>query len=160
MNSKLTKLSPIVTVKSVSEPKEDKNGRTYKVLRLQGISESVEVIAGKKYNIRERGKEVSLTQHKESYLNGEPDPFWDAKEGETLGVEIWNAQGLKPYDIVDSETGETREATSYTFPVIRGDNPKTVMESSERYFADEEQEETLAHEMDEEEEEAPDIVAG
>ena len=48
-----------------------------------------------------------------------------------LAVEIWTAQ-TEPYDIVDTETGEAREVSSYTFPVIRGDNPVTVLENAGR----------------------------
>jgi len=128
-------LSPIVEVVNVSEIRQDKNGRNYKLLRLQGVTETEEVIGGKTYTVKQRGKRVSITQYKESYLNDEQDPFFDANVGDMLGIEIHTAQ-TKPYEIVDDETGEVREVTSYTFPVIRGDNPVTTLENAGRELAE------------------------
>lgn len=130
-NQLLKQLSPVAQVIGVSEIKQDKNDRNFKVLRLQGLTETVETIGGKQYTIKNRGKQVSLSQWEESYLNGDQEAFFDAQKGDMLAVEIWTAQ-TEPYDIVDDETGEVRTVTSYTFPVIRGDNPVTVLENAER----------------------------
>lgn len=130
-NQVLKQLSPVAEVINVSELKQDKNDRNFKVLRLQGLTETEEIIGGKKYTIKGRGKKVSLTQWERSYLNQEPEPFFDADKGDMLAVEIWTAQ-TEPYDITDDETGEVREVSSYTFPVIRGDNPVTVLENAGR----------------------------
>lgn len=128
-------LSPISEVVNVSEVREDKNGRSYKLLRLQGITETEEKVGGKVYTVQQRGKRVSITQYEESYLNNEQDPFFDAEVGDMLGIEIFTAQ-TKPYEIVDDETGEVREVTSYTYPVIRGDNPVTTLENADRELAE------------------------
>lgn len=130
-NQVMKQLSPVSEVIGISELRQDKNDRNFKVLRLQGLTETEEVIGGKSYTIKNRGKKVSLSQWEESYLNGEPDAFFDAQEGDMLAVEIWTAQ-TEPYDITDEDTGEVRSVTSYTFPVIRGDNPATVLENSGR----------------------------
>lgn len=147
--SNLIQLSPIAKVLSVSEDRQDKNDRTYRLLRLQGLSESEEVHAGIRIKVRTPGRKVSITQYEESYLNGEKEDFFDAQEGEHIAVGIFQATNLEPYEIEDTETGEVREVTSYTFPVIRGQNPVTVLKNAGHQFEGEEPMET------EEKEEAP-----
>ena len=61
-NQVLKQLSPIAEVIGVSEIKQDKNDRDFKILRLQGLTETVEVLGGKEYTVKNRGKQVSLTQ--------------------------------------------------------------------------------------------------
>lgn len=137
--SNLTKLSPVTQVISVSDVRQDKNGRDYKVLRLEGLSETIENHGGIDIRVKTRGKQVSMTQWAESYLDNRPSPFYDAKVGDFVGVEIYQASNLEPYEITDASSGETREVDSYTFPCERGQNPATVLKGAGHAFAKEHQ---------------------
>lgn len=132
--SNITQLSPISQVIAVSEVRQDKNGRNYKVLRLEGLSETMENHGGIAVRVKTRGKQVSMTQWEQSYLDDRPSPFYDAKVGEHIAVEIHQATGLVPYEITNASTGEMREVDSYTFPCVRGDNPKTVLKGAGHEF--------------------------
>lgn len=132
----LTKLSPIATVINVSEDKQDKNGTTFRTLRVQGLSLVEEVHGGIVMQVKTRGKEVSINQYETSYLDGKPDPFFDAKVGEHVAVEIWRADGLTPYEITNNETGEVREVNSYTFGLVRGSgSPEAYLKNQGHSFA-------------------------
>lgn len=156
--SKTKMISPIVEVVEVSELKQDKNGRDYKTIRLQGLSQEEVNIAGKKYMVKSRTKAVSMNQYKQSYLDDRPDAFFDAQVGDFLNVEIHTAE-VKPYDIpLDDGTGEVRTVTSYTFPVIKGDNPVTVLKNNDRELADEDSAPVVQHAQEEEVEEEVSIT--
>ena len=136
--SKIEVLSPIADVISRSEEREDKNGNMFVTLRLQGLSEVEKVIGGKTYTVQTRSKEISLNRWKESYLpskNGAPDAFFNAQVGDTLDIAICRAE-VQPYEIVDEKSGEVTIANSYSFPVIGGDNPKTILENAGHKLAD------------------------
>jgi len=143
----LKQLSPIATVLDVSEDRKDKNDRTYRLLRVQGLAKAEEIHGGIVMTVNTPGRKVSITQYEESYLNGEKEPFFDSKPGDHIAVEIFQANNLEPYEIPDTETGEVREVTSYTFPVIRGQNPVTVLKNAGRRFADDEMGETVKDEV-------------
>jgi hypothetical protein len=160
MDNRIKELSPIVEVigrratDSSGEPLVDKNGNHFVTLRLQGLTVTEKVIAGKKYTVKGRGKQISMNQWEESYLPSlDTDPFFNSQVGDMLDIEIFRAD-VKPYNITDGETGEIREVESYTFPVIAGDNPKTILENADRELAEEDvstavsQEEAAAVEQD------------
>lgn len=130
----LTLLSPICRVIDVSDIREDKNGREYRLLRLQGLTLTKEVHGGIEVTVKAPGRKVSMTQYKESYLDNNPDAFWDSKVGDHVAVEIYAAQNLESYEIVNQDTGESRDVTSYTFPVIRGQNPLNVLKNAGHSF--------------------------
>lgn len=143
----LKELSPIAQVVEVQttyganhpkagEPYVDKNGREFRIIKLQGLTSTIQNIGGIDYPVRGLGRTVSLTQWKENYLNNTQDPFYDAKVGEHLAVSIMTAENLNPYEITDQESGEVREVTSYTFPVIQGQNPLTLLKNRGYSFAD------------------------
>lgn len=128
-------LSPIAKVITISALRQDKNGRNYKVLRLEGLGETTETHGGISVRVKTRTRAVSMTQYEQSYLNDQPDVFYNAKVGEHVAVEIHQASNLEPYEITNQEDGTVTEATSDTFPVMRGDNPITVMKGRGRHFA-------------------------
>lgn len=127
-------LSPVSKVVSVSEPKTDKNGRNYRVLRLEGFGKQMRNIGGVEVAVRVKTKQVSMTQYEQSYLNDQQEAFYDARPGEILAVQIHQATNLKPYEISDPQTGEVRDVTSYTFPVIEGETPLTVLKNAGHEF--------------------------
>lgn len=133
-NQNLTQLSPVSQVLDVSEERLDKNDKTYKLLRLRGMTETKEIHGGIEINVKTPGRKVSITQYEESYLDNEKEPFFDAQEGDFIAVEIYQAKNLKPYEIIDNDTGDVREVNSYTFPVVRGQNPETVLKNANHEF--------------------------
>lgn len=138
----LTTLSPISRVIAVNTqspdgtPYTDKNGREFRILKLQGLNTTMRVIGGIQYPVKTLGRVVSLPQWKENYLNNSQDPFFDAEVGEHIDVSIVSANGLEPYSITNNETGEVREVTSFTFPLIVGQNAETVLKNRGLRFAD------------------------
>lgn len=121
MNNSMTKLASISKVISTGEVRADKNGRDFRVLRLQAPTKTTEIIGGVEYQVTGPSKEVSLPQWENNYLE-QKDPFYESAVGEHVAVEIWNAQ-VEPYQI------DGRDVTSITFPVVRGSNPVTVLEN-------------------------------
>ena len=131
----LALLSPVSKVVSISEEKIDKNGKSYKQFKVQGLNKTREVHGGIEMDIITPGRRVSINQHEDSYLTpGNPDPFYKANVGDFIAVGIYSATGLEPYEITNDETGEVREVTSYTFGVIRGRDPEKTMNSNGRQF--------------------------
>jgi hypothetical protein len=132
----ITQLSPLAEVISIKEGGEDKNGNSFRTLRLRGLSESIREVNGISVRVKSRTKEVSMNQWEDSYLTpGTADPFYDANVGDFLAVGIYRAD-VEPYDIIDNTTGEVNEVSSYTFPVHEGDNPSTVLSSAGHTLAD------------------------
>ena len=132
----LTKLSPIATVINISEDKQDKNGTTFRTIRVQGLSLVEEVHGGIVMQVKTRGKEVSINQYETSYLDGKPDPFFDAQVGDHVAVEIWRAENLESYEITNPESGEIREVNSYTFGLVRGSgSPEAYLKNQGHRFA-------------------------
>jgi hypothetical protein len=125
----LTELSPIAQVVEVSAMKQDKNDRNFKTLRLEGLAQSYENHGGVNILVTNRSKQVSMNQWEESYLDGRPSPFFGSKVGDHIGVSIFQAV-VEPYEITNQSTGEVREVNSYTFPVIRGENPVTALRNA------------------------------
>lgn len=143
MNKNLTLISPIAKVTSVSETKQDKNGNDYRTLRLSTMATVMETHGGIEIPVKTAVRGISLNQWKESYLDGAQEPFYDAKVGEHIAVEVWNARNLEPYDLVNNTTGEVTKQTTHTFAVQRGRNPEKALNSDGKFFAKSEIEETV-----------------
>ncbi len=99
----------LITVSSVSEEREDKNGRIYKAVEFSNPEEVtiVDEATGEILKVREAVKRCNINRYKESYMDDKQEFMYDAKVGEkTPGAIV--TQLVAPYEI-----GE-RTVDSYT----------------------------------------------
>jgi hypothetical protein len=115
----------LLTVVAVSEPREDKNNKTFKMITLQNpaykMIEKADIVTGevKKMLVLTPALKASHTAYKESYLDGAPEWLDSAKVGDLIEGRI-ERKAVEPYEFTGRE-GETKIANSYTC-VVFGDS--------------------------------------
>lgn len=105
----------LLTVISVSEVKQDRNNKNYKVVEF--ATPNTKDVNGLK--VRVQPKTSSKTFWEESYLNDKMEFGYDFKVGDLVEGNIVTREVVE-YEIVNTETGEERTVSSYT-AVVFGD---------------------------------------
>ena len=106
-----------------SEVKQDKNGRNYVTISLQGSGvEFVQLPTGKVVSARvEVRPAIGRNGYEQSYLNDQPDFLWSCQKGEDVAGAIVT-RNVAPYEIPERikgvETGKMITVTSYTTVVL------------------------------------------
>lgn len=92
----------LLTVTKVSDLKEDKNGRQFKVVTFGSPQqrEVLDVTTGELRIVRMPARTSSISRYEESYLNDQPHYMFDAVVGELIPGEIVSAS-VEPYGIDD-----------------------------------------------------------
>lgn len=82
----MAKQSELLTVVKVSENRQDKNGRNYKVVTFQGPQhkEILDITTGELMTVRVPARTSSITRYEESYLDDKMQYMYDAEVGEKV----------------------------------------------------------------------------
>jgi hypothetical protein len=105
--------SELLTVVKVSEQRQDKNGRNYKLVTFQSPQhkEVVDVTTGEVMLVRMPARASSITRYEESYLDDKMHYMYDAVEGEKVPGAIVT-RSVEEYEIDD------RPVSVYTTVVL------------------------------------------
>jgi hypothetical protein len=119
---------------AVSDVKQDKNGRDYKVVTLSNPSvvTMMDVETGELITAKVPPLKSKVTAYKETYLDDTPSFLWDAVEGETvLGSVV--TRKVPVYDISDGDV--SRKVETYTCAVVaNSDDSETWEVAIEKAF--------------------------
>tara|TARA_R110002051_G_C8623761_1_gene483769 strand:- start:215 stop:739 length:525 start_codon:yes stop_codon:yes gene_type:complete len=104
-----------VQIDSISDVKQDKNGRNYVQISLSsGAKRTVlDKDSGKTYQVESPGKSTTVNSWEKTYLDESKHWMYDLKVGSLLDGTIYTAQ-VEPYIIEDEESGDNREVSTYT----------------------------------------------
>lgn len=104
----------LVQIDSISDVKQDKNGRNFKQLSISsGAKRTVlDKDSGKTYPVFSPGKSTTVNSWEKTYLDDTKHWLYDLKVGSYLDGTIYTAV-VEPY-IIEDEDGETREVATYT----------------------------------------------
>ena len=105
--------SELLTVVKVSEDRQDKNGRNYKVITFQSPQhkEVVDVTTGEITLVRVPARMSSITRYEESYLDDKMQYMFDAQVGEKVPGAIVT-RSVNTYEI------DGRPVSSYSTVVL------------------------------------------
>lgn len=105
--------SELLTVVKVSEDRQDKNGRNYKVITFQSPQhkEVVDVTTGEITLVRVPARTSSITRYEESYLDDKMQYMFDAQVGEKVPGAIVT-RSVNTYEI------DGRPVSSYSTVVL------------------------------------------
>lgn len=105
--------SELLTVVKVSEDRQDKNGRNYKVITFQSPQhkEVVDVTTGEITLVRVPARMSSITRYEESYLDDKMQYMYDAQVGEKVPGAIVT-RSVNTYEI------DGRPVSSYSTVVL------------------------------------------
>ena len=105
--------SELLTVVKVSDNRQDKNGRNYKLVTFQSPQhkEVVDVTTGEVMLVRMPARTSSITRYEESYLDDKMHYMFDAVEGEKVPGAIVT-RAVEEYEI------DGRPVSAYTTVVL------------------------------------------
>jgi hypothetical protein len=117
-----------------TEVRQDKNGRNYKYVQFETPNKKAIIDElGNRVIVKTPSRLMGATFYEKSYLNDKPEFGWDLEKGESLEGDI-ATRNVASYEIVDSSSGEVREATSYSAIVLGDSNAKDFEIKVEKAF--------------------------